>query len=448
MSTIQDLEREIQRFENLVNQKDEQMEQLVQKCEKALDLAIHAYRVDHFGYIWQYNCETKEYVKSNMRVCTPEVADRALHSRHIADRAIEGRHLQDCLIEGRMIKDKTIEGRSIRNNAIGPEQIKDNSITGDNMEPMGLPNGKLADNAVARRNIQPKAINNDKLDSDAVDTPNLKNGAVTPPKLSEETKNFLLALITGKITDPLNQKYTNITNELYSLVRSLQVGGIAISQQFGDREDIGISQKTLTKALGRFWQEMSNITGKTYMDFTLSVVPATTYSEGSAVVDITADCSGSISDFDSIKIYVDNVVVAESSDLEVLNTQVTVSKSATVKAVGVILGKTITKNSTITKEVPFFMGSGSVYTDVINEDDRKVLDGTLEGEYDVTVKNNGEHLFVIIPISRKEEFRRCKMDMNGFEIPFEATETSDYIICKSLNVYTAGTYNIDIDINS
>ena len=374
----------------------------------------------------------------NGAVQSRHIASDAVTGDKIASKPIEGRSIASDAVTGDKIASKTIEGRSIAREAVTTEKLADESITGDEIRPNSVNKGKIANNAVAERNIQPGAVT----------TPKIQNGAVTPPKLSEETKNLLLALITGKITDPLDQKYTNIINELYSLVRSVQVGGIAISQQFGDREDIGISQKTLTKALGRFWQEMSNITGKTYMDFTLSVVPATTYSEGSAVVDITADCSGSISDFDSIKIYVDNVVVAESSDLEVLNTQVTVSKSSKVKAVGVILGKTITKNSTITKEVPFFMGSGSVYTDVINEDDRKVLDGTLEGEYDVTVKNNGEHLFVIIPISRTEEFRRCKMDMNGFEIPFETTETSDYIICKSLNVYTAGTYNIDIDINS
>lgn len=250
------------------------------------------------------------------------------------------------------------------------------------------------------------------------------------------------------ITEALDERYANITNELYSMVASLQVGGIALSQQFGNRTDIGISQKTLTKALGNFWNEMGKITGKTYMDFTLTVTPSVIYKEGEATIVIKADCSESISNFDSIKVYVDNVLIAESSDLEVFTVQHTISQTSNVKAVGIVLGKTITKEQQIIKEVPFFMGSGSVYTDVLNEECRKQIVGTLEGDYDAVIKHSGEYLFIVIPISRREEFRRCRLDMNGFEIPLDTSETSDYIICKSLNTYKAGTYNIDIDINS
>lgn len=112
------------------------------------------------------------------------------------------------------------------------------------------------------------------------------------------------------------------------------------------------------------------------------------------------------------------------------------------------MGKIVTKEITVNKAEGFFMGSGQVYTDVIVPECAKTIEGSLEGDYDITVKNNGEYIFIIIPASRKEEFRRCKMDMNGFEIPIEITEMTDYIVCKSLNTYKAGTYNIDIDINS
>jgi hypothetical protein len=59
-------------------------------------------------------------------------------------------------------------------------------------------------------------------------------------------------------------------------------------------------------------------------------------------------------------------------------------------------------------------------------------------------------MFIIIPVSHKGEFRRA--DMNGLgikiEIPMASTTYDDYIVYKSLNTYKAGTYNIDIDINS
>lgn len=183
------------------------------------------------------------------------------------------------------------------------------------------------------------------------------------------------------------------------------------------------------------------------MDFTLTVVPVTTFSEQAATVNITADCRMAISNFDSIKIYVDNHLVAESGDVEVFTTSHVINETSEIKAVGVILGKTITKNATAVKEIPFFMGSGATYTDVMNLSCLKELDGTLEGDYDVTISHTGDYMFIIIPLSHKNEFRRA--DMNGYEIPFEAPVViQDYVIYKSVNTYQAGTYNVDIDINT
>jgi hypothetical protein len=145
---------------------------------------------------------------------------------------------------------------------------------------------------------------------------------------------------------------------------------------------------------------------------------------------------------------VDDELRAESKGIRVFETTLIITKTSIIKVVGTILGKEIVKTALVINEIPFFMGGGMQYQDIMNEECRKELEGSLEGEYDLTVKNNGEYIFIIIPASRKEEFRRAKLDMNGFEIPLEETETSEYIICKTLNTYKAGTYNIDIDINS
>lgn len=297
--------------------------------------------------------------------------------------------------------------------------------------------------------IGEKAVKNKHLDDSAIDTNKIANNAVTLSKLSPDAQNFLTSALDTKyrtITDSLDYKYSHITEELRSMIASLQVGGIALSQHFGDREDIGISQKTLTKALGAFWREMERITERTYMDFTLSVVPVTTFSEHDVSVEITANCSASISDFDRIQLYVDDVLVAESSDVEIFMKTVTISTTSVVKAVGVILGKSITKTSTVVKEIPFFIGSGNVYTDVMNTDCLKHLDGTIEGNYDMTVHTTGQYIFIIIPISQRSLFRRA--DMNGYEISMAQTVMQDYVIWQSLNTYQAGEYNIDIDINS
>jgi hypothetical protein len=247
-----------------------------------------------------------------------------------------------------------------------------------------------------------------------------------------------------------DEKYHNITEELYSTIRSLQVGGVALSNQFGNREDIGISQKTLTKSLGRIWEELGTITGKTYMDYTLTVQPTQIWAEGPKRVTVIADCSDAISDFDNIRVYVNGVLKAESHDITRYQTTVEITEDSIIRVDGVIMGKTITKSQEVKKAIPFFMGSGMNYQEVMVPENLKELIGTLEGDYDLTVKNNGDYMFIIIPVSHKDEFRRA--DMNGLgikiEIPMASATYDDYVVYKSLNTYKAGTYNIDIDINS
>ena len=298
--------------------------------------------------------------------------------------------------------------------------------------------------------LKDKAVKNKHLDDNAVNTRVIEDRAVTPEKLSDGVQ----ASIVLPLTDSLDQKYTNITNELYDMIASLQVGGIALSNQFGDREDIGITQKTLTKMFGAIWDTISQYhQGHNFFDFTLIVDPVYIFNEViEDPVRVVADCSGAISDFDSVKVYVDDELIprAESSDVTRFETTVILAKTSTIKVVGTILGREVVKTAQVINEVPFFMGSGNVYTDVMNEECRKELIGTLEGDYDVTIKNTGEYMFIIIPISHKDEFRRA--DMNGLglkvEIPMQATITPDYVVYKSLNTYKAGTYNVDIDINS
>lgn len=338
----------------------------------------------------------------------------------------------------------TVETDDIVNRAITSDKIALLAIVTDLIADLAVTADKLADGAVTTPKLKNLAVTTSKLADLAVTTSKIANKAVTPEKISADFKSKVIL----PITDSIDHKYDAITNELYSMIRSLQVGGIALSGKFGNREDIGITQKALTKAIGYLWDKIGEITGEAYMDFVLTVEPVATYSESSVTVNITADSTDSISDFDTIKIYVDDVLVAESHDTATFITSHTISQTAVVKAVGVILGRTITKQAVAVNEAPFFIGSGNVYTDIMNEDCRRTIDGTIEGDYDVTVGNDGDKLFVIIPISTRSMFRRA--DMNGYEIPFmdSPVVTDEYVVYESVNQYQAGTYNVDIDINS
>ena len=378
-------------------------------------------------------------------VSTRAFGDRAVTEPKLGDNSVSNRTIQNGAVNEPKLATDSVSTRTMQDKAVTEEKLAIGAVTSTIIKDKSITEPKLDDNAVSTRTIQNKSVTEPKLDDNAVSTRTIRNKAVNKYKIGDDVQGAIVL----PITDQIDQKFTNITNELYNMIASLQVGGIALSSQFGDRTDIGINQKTLTKALGKFWEEMGKITGKDYMDFTFTVVPVATYSESPVQVTVTADCSESISDFDNIKIYVDDVLVAESSDLEVFTTQITIEKTSLIKAVGVIIGKTIEKEAEVIKEIPFFIGSAQEdYQDVMVPANWKEIDGSLQGDYDFTVNNNGEHIFVILPISRQEEFRRCRLDMNGFEIPFDITETSELIICKSQNTYNQGEYNIDIDINN
>jgi hypothetical protein len=284
------------------------------------------------------------------------------------------------------------------------------------------------------------------LEDGAVTTPKIKDKAVTSAKLSRDVQSTIVL----PPVNMLDRKYQGITDELYSMVRALQVGGVALSQKLGNREDIGISQKSLTDMFIRIWNKMGEMTGECYMGFSMVVEPTAIACEGSARIHVTADSSGSISNFDYIKIYANEVLKAEGMAVETFDAEFDIDDTSIIKCVAVIAGRTFTKQEKVTKYMPFFIGSGQAYQDIMNEDCMKDLDGTLEGSYDMTVRSTGDHIFIIIPASRKQEFRRA--DMNGLglkiEIPMTASEYEGFVVYKSINTYQEGTYNIDIDINS
>ena len=165
------------------------------------------------------------------------------------------------------------------------------------------PIGKEPDSALSLM-IKDNSVTPDKLQDSSVTTPKIKDKSVTPSKVSDDFKSK----IVFPYTEAVDNKYSDITRELYQMINSLQVGGIALSGRFGNREDIGIHQKALTKFFGYVLNELSQITGKSYMDYTLTVEPVFIIKEGTGIVNVTADCSSSICNFDSIKLEVPGII--------------------------------------------------------------------------------------------------------------------------------------------
>lgn len=381
-------------------------------------------------------------------VQSKDIQNGAIQGRHIAEKAITGKQIAPNTIEGRNIGDEEITGDHFENDTIIPGKLAAKAVSNRNLQDKSIDNRTLADKSVNERNLQDKSVKRNALDDKSVGTRALQDDSVTPDKLK---KGSIEKVVIPMIT-PVDNKYSAITKELYSMIRSLQVGGLALSNRMGDSEEIGITQKSITRMIKKIWNKLADITGEGYNNFTMTITPTMVATENAIEVTVQADSYGAISYFDSIRIYANNVLVAENEDVVTLNASFEINETSVIKCVAVIAGDEYVKEETIYKYPPFFMGSGQVYTDILTEDCLKELDGTIEGEYDVEVKHNEDYIFIIIPISQIEYFRRANLDfaidMNGFEIPMESTETDQYVIYQSLNTYNAGTYNIDIDINS
>lgn len=241
----------------------------------------------------------------------------------------------------------------------------------------------------------------------------------------------------------INEKVDTKLKEVQQAINSLVKHGAVVSTSFGNSNDIGVSQKTLTEAINSIWKKLEQITGEPATGIDLTVTPDHFIAEKDCVVHISATHATNV--FEHIKFYVDDVLVTEAKNVKEYHYDTTIDKTCEIKCVASILGIEYMDKKTVTKYFPFFIGSGSKWDDIVKSANARPFDGNIKGEYDVKVENEDDHIFIIIPASLKDQIVRA--DMNGFEIPFTITNTDEYIIYSSDNTYRKGVYGIDLTAN-
>lgn len=307
-----------------------------------------------------------------------------------------------------------------------------------------ISNAKLKDKAKFPISfiLKEGCITNEKISDDAVSTSKIQDKAVTPEKVSN---SFVSEVVMPPVNE-VDQKYQRQIDELYTLIRSYTKGGIALSNYFGDSEEFGITQKTISRYFKKVFDKLSEITGEVYTTFTMTVEPTYAVTEEILNVAVTLKMDQDIFPFDNIRIYVNDELRDETKGVEEYTSIVTVDNTSIIKAEVMIAGDTYTREETVTKYTPFFMGSGQQYTDIINEEHRIDYTGSIAGSYDIVVENANDRIFIITPISAEDQFKR--VDMNGFEIPVDKSVVSEYVVYTSVNTYAMGTYNVDIEVNN
>ena len=240
----------------------------------------------------------------------------------------------------------------------------------------------------------------------------------------------------------VDDKYKGITDDLQNQIDSLEISGLALSNNFGDDPHIGVSQKTLTAAINDIWYKLEEITGETLVGINLTVTPEYYIGEEGCDVNIVAETVTENGIIEYIKVFVNDELVAEGEDEHEFEFDVHISDTSEIKCLAQVLGVVYERKVAITHYAPFWVGAGSNYSSVMTMGNIR----NIGGNYNIPF-NGGQKLFIIMEDTVRDRFVRA--DMNGVEIQFtESTETigeKTYTVLTSENTYQAGTYNIDIN---
>ena len=276
-----------------------------------------------------------------------------------------------------------------------------------------------------------------KLKDKSVKTKHLEDKSVSPEKLSDDAIAFFENEFKRKIDDLQNQ------------IDSYNEHGVSVSNEFGDDPHIGVSQKTITEAINKLWEKFEDITGEVLRGINMVVTPTYFISEDGCDIHISANTVETTGIFERIRFYIDNVLIYEDFNTEYasFNHHIDVKDDYTyvIMCKAKILGVEYTRQQIITRYNEFYIGAGSIYSDVMDSTHAKQLEGTMRHNYDVTFAE-GNKLIIVMGAALREGFIRA--DLNGVEIQMEEqTVTIDgkqYVVLTS-DPWSAGDYNIDIN---
>lgn len=232
---------------------------------------------------------------------------------------------------------------------------------------------------------------------------------------------------------------------VYSFIHTSE-SGVAFTNEFGDNEDIGINQKTLTEAFNKVWAKIDELSGEVSNDLEMTVTPEYYIGEDGCNIHFSANSEGLSGIFEHIKFLADDVVVAEADNVATFEGSTTINDTTVIRCEAQVMGELHIKEQTVRHFSSFYLGAGTQYSDVMDVEHLINIDGGVGGRYEITCEE-GDHIYIVMGEAFRPSFERA--DMNGFEIPFnESTETVDdkvYVVLESVNTYVAGTYEININ---
>lgn len=216
-----------------------------------------------------------------------------------------------------------------------------------------------------------------------------------------------------------------------------------ITQEFGDSDELVISQKVITKKIDDLQDQINNL-HPGVIGIGITVNPNIIYDDSSSNVIITAKMNdNSIADKIEIKIG-ETIITSENNVSQLIVTHI-LNSTTTIKTIAYQSGFNYNASIKVIGTKPYYIGSGTEYNNVINDSCKQNIKSSPIGTYNVTINNNVDYVWFVVP----NNMTINKVTMNGFNFPIEFAkivqiEGNAYKVYKSSNTYDAGIITIVI----
>ena len=254
-----------------------------------------------------------------------------------------------------------------------------------------------------------------------------------------------LAFNYEKFKRDINEHMHSLETQMASFMKTAS-GGTGLASIFGDSEDIGVTQKTLTDGFNKIWSKLEDITGESLLGFQMAVTPEYYIGEEGCNIHVTATTVDTVGVFEQLDFYINGQLINHGENVDYMEFDTEITETSVVTCVAKILGIEYQKQAIITHYSSFWLGAGSTYTDVMKNSNLRPIANGMRGAYNIDLAS-GQKIIIVLGESLRQGFIRA--DINGVEIAFVETavtvDGNTYKVLTSENTYQAGTYNIDIN---
>ena len=262
----------------------------------------------------------------------------------------------------------------------------------------------------------------------AVTFDKIGNGAVTGPKIQDGAVGW-----------------KKLSPDLQNIIASAGEHGVALSNEFGDSELLGISQKTLTETIDAIQDRINQLHPGSYLSITAT--PNLIYKGETSEIDVTVRMKdGSIAD--KITLMAGNEEVASEENVSQIEATISVQDTTNLTGLAERQGLTFDASTVVTGVKPYYVGSidsNESPQDMLTDEYRQPIKANPNGTYNITVPANGYKVYFILP----DDMEIHKATMSGFDFPLEydpyfPVDGYTMHLYASANTYDAGSLTIVI----